>query len=90
MLPNNDAGLNIAINFRLKVNVDWIIAEELDFYFFTEGNQSGRGSKIRTCNHLSPKQVRYQIALYPENDADWDLNPEAPAKAFLQPFDGHG
>ena len=26
----------------------------------------GRGSRIRTDDHLSPRQVRYQAALYPE------------------------
>ncbi len=25
----------------------------------------GRGSRIRTDDHLSPRQVRYQAALYP-------------------------
>src|SRR5690606_20740429 len=32
----------------------------------TEGQQTGRGGRIRTCDILLPKQARYRAALRPE------------------------
>jgi hypothetical protein len=35
------------------------------------GRWIGRGSRIRTDDHLSPRQVRYQAALYPGLGGDY-------------------
>ena len=35
----------------------------------------GRGSKIRTCDPLLPKQVRYQTALCPDHIAGYEQQP---------------
>ena len=47
-------------NDILKVS----IAEEFSEYI----RKFGRGERIRTSDHLTPSQVRYQAALRPEVD----------------------
>ena len=46
-------------------------------------SSDGRGSKIRTCDPLFPKQVRYQTALYPDTEFGLDIRVRTKRKGLV-------
>ena len=46
---------------------------------------SGRGDRIRTCDPLLPKQMRYQAALLPDTGKNYNLLPNTAFRSVVGP-----
>ena len=46
---------------------------------------SGRGDRIRTCDPLLPKQMRYQAALLPDTGKNYTLLPNTAFRSVVGP-----
>ncbi len=46
---------------------------------------SGRGDRIRTCDPLLPKQMRYQAALLPDTGKNYKLLPNTAFRSVVGP-----